>query len=250
MSCSNSSPSPQDFNAALNRLIEVARARGAAIGVASALPGDIERLARWSAALELEGRRVGPAVSSHVADGAERVSRGQAIVSNSLPYRPCVGVALANRNGEAFIGHRRRKRGGEALDARSWQMPQGEIDSGEEPMAAARRELWEETSIRSIELIAELPEWLNYDLPDEARGRWSGRYRGQSQKWFLFRFVGTEREIDVRRPAGGAHDAEFDEWRWERFERLPDLVVPFKRRVYETVAAAFAPLARPPWPSQ
>jgi putative (di)nucleoside polyphosphate hydrolase len=130
-------------------------------------------------------------------------------MSHELPYRPCVGVALINRAGDAFIGHRKRKRSAEVLDARSWQMPQGGIDAGEEPLAAARRELWE------------------------------------TQKWFLFRFVGPDKEIDVRRPADGAHEAEFDDWRWERFERLPELVVPFKRDIYETVAAAFAPLARP-----
>ncbi|HKI14676.1 MAG TPA: RNA pyrophosphohydrolase [Roseiarcus sp.] len=166
-------------------------------------------------------------------------------MSNDLPYRLCVGVALANLAGDAFIGRRKRKRSSEILDPRSWQMPQGGIDDGEEPLEAAKRELWEETNVRSIELIAELPRWLKYDLREGARGRWSGRYRGQTQKWFLFRFLGPDREIDVRRPAGGAHDAEFDDWRWERFERLPDLVVPFKREVYETVAAAFAPLARP-----
>ena len=166
-------------------------------------------------------------------------------MSHDQLYRPCVGVALANAAGEAFIGHRRRKRSGEVLDARSWQMPQGGIDAGEEPLAAAKRELWEETNVRSIELITELPRWLKYDLPEGARGRWSGRYRGQIQKWFLFRFVGPDKEIDVRRPAGGAHEAEFDDWRWERFERLPELVVPFKRKVYEIVAEAFAPLARP-----
>jgi putative (di)nucleoside polyphosphate hydrolase len=165
-------------------------------------------------------------------------------MSNGLPYRRCVGVALINRGGDAFIGLRKRKRSSEILDARSWQMPQGGIDEGEEPLDAAKRELWEETNVRSVELIAELPGWLNYDLPEGARGRWSGRYRGQTQKWFLFRFLGAEREINVRRPAGGAHDAEFDDWRWERFERLPELVVPFKREVYEAVAAAFAPLAR------
>jgi len=125
---------------------------------------------------------------------------------SDLPYRPCVGVALVNLEGDAFIGHRKRKRSSEVLDPRSWQMPQGGIDSGEQPLEAARRELWEETNVRSIELIAELPRWLKYDLPEGARGRWSGRYRGQTQKWFLFRFVGPEKEIDVRRPAGGAHD--------------------------------------------
>jgi putative (di)nucleoside polyphosphate hydrolase len=160
-------------------------------------------------------------------------------------YRPCVGVALVNRAGDAFIGHRKRKRGSEVLDPRSWQMPQGGIDAGEQPLEAAKRELWEETNVSSIELIAELPQWLKYDLPEDARGRWIGRYRGQTQKWFLFRFIGSEKEIDVHHPADGAHDAEFDDWRWERLEHLPELVVPFKREVYEAVAAAFAPLARP-----
>ena len=162
-----------------------------------------------------------------------------------LPYRPCVGVALANRDGDAFIGHRKRKRASEHLDARAWQMPQGGIDAGEKPLEAAKRELWEETNVRSIELIAELPRWLKYDLPEGARARWDGRYRGQTQKWFLFRFVGADDEIDVDRPGDGGYHAEFDGWRWERFERLPDLVVPFKREVYEEVATAFAPLAKP-----
>ena len=120
---------------------------------------------------------------------------------------------LVNQAGEVLIGHRKPKRATEALDARSWQMPQGGIDAGEQPLEAARRELWEETSVRSIELIAELPRWLNYDLPEGARRSWVRRYRGQTQKWFLFRFVGPEKEIDIRHPAGGAHDAEFDEWR-------------------------------------
>ena len=164
-------------------------------------------------------------------------------MSQGLPYRPCVGVALVNRDGDVFVGHRRRKRA-EHLNGRAWQMPQGGIDHGEYPLAAAQRELWEETNVRSVELIAELPEWQSYDLPEEARAKWSGRYRGQTQKWFLFRFLGSESEIDVLHPAGGRHTAEFDAWRWERFERLPDLVVPFKRKVYKAVAEAFAPLAK------
>ena len=164
-------------------------------------------------------------------------------MANDLPYRPCVGVALVNRDSHVFIGHRKRKRNNEILDARSWQMPQGGIDEGESPLEAARRELWEETNVRSIELMAELPGWLRYDLPESARGRWSGRYRGQAQKWFLFRFKGKESEIDVLRPAGGKHQAEFDEWRWERFERILEVVVPFKREVYVAVVKAFAPLA-------
>ena len=194
----------------------------------------------------LEGRRIGPGLRVDV--GNVKAVRSIAWVPQSVSgrlYRPCVGVALVNHAGDAFIGHRKRKRGSEVLDPRSWQMPQGGIDAGEQPLEAAKRELWEETNVSSTELIAELPEWLKYDLPEDARGRWSGRYRGQTQKWFLFRFVGSEKEIDVHHPADGAHDAEFDDWRWERLDRLPELVVPFKREVYETVAAAFAPLARP-----
>jgi putative (di)nucleoside polyphosphate hydrolase len=162
-----------------------------------------------------------------------------------LPYRPCVGVALINRDGDVFVGHRKRKRS-EHLDGKAWQMPQGGIDAGEAPVEAARRELWEETNVRSVELVAELPGWQTYDLPENARAKWGGRYRGQTQKWFLFRFLGSDAEIDVHEPAHGRHGAEFDAWRWERFERLPELVVPFKRSVYEAVAVAFAPLAARP----
>jgi putative (di)nucleoside polyphosphate hydrolase len=124
-------------------------------------------------------------------------------------------------------------------------MPQGGIDDGEAPFEAALRELFEETNVSSTSLIAEAPQWLSYDLPDNARGRWRGRYRGQTQKWFLLRFEGEDSEIDIERPGGGGHTPEFDAWRWERLEALPDLVVPFKRRVYEGVVAAFAPLAGP-----
>jgi putative (di)nucleoside polyphosphate hydrolase len=98
--------------------------------------------------------------------------------------------------------------------------------------------------VRSATRIAEGPQWLAYDLPEDARGRFGGRYRGQTQKWFLLRFEGDEAEIDIHRPAGGEHKPEFAEWRWERFEALPDLVVPFKREVYVQVAAWFAPLAK------
>jgi NUDIX domain len=114
-----------------------------------------------------------------------------------------------------FLGFRRA-----LLDRRAKRRKSTPTNSRSKP----QRELWEETNVRSIELIAELPGWLKYDLPEGARGRWSGRYRGQTQKWFLFRFVGPDKEIDVRHPAGGAHDAEFDDWRWERLERLPELV--------------------------
>jgi len=158
-------------------------------------------------------------------------------------YRPCAGVALVNKAGEVFIGRRRKERAA-PMPGHEWQMPQGGVDPGEEPLAAARRELYEETNVRSATLLAEAQEWLAYDLPEDARARFGGRYRGQTQKWFLFRFDGDESEIDIHRPANGAHKPEFSDWRWERLEALPDLVVPFKREVYVQVAEWFAPLAR------
>ena len=158
-------------------------------------------------------------------------------------YRPCAGIALVNKGGEVFIGRRSKERAA-PMPGHEWQMPQGGIDAGEEPLAAALRELYEETNVRSATLLAEAPEWLAYDLPEAARSRFGGRYRGQTQQWFLFRFDGDEAEIDIHRPANGAHKPEFADWRWERFEALPDLVVPFKREVYIQVAQWFAPLAR------
>lgn len=166
-------------------------------------------------------------------------------MNEGLPYRRSAGVVLINREGAAFIGRRKKPREGGVLVGHEWQMPQGGIDEGEQPLEAALRELYEETNVSSTSLIAEAPVWLNYDLPGEAGGRWGGRYRGQTQKWFLLHFLGEELEIDIHHPAGGAHPPEFEAWRWERLEALPDLVVPFKRKVYEDVVAAFAPLATP-----
>jgi putative (di)nucleoside polyphosphate hydrolase len=172
--------------------------------------------------------------------------RDECPVIEDLPYRRCAGVTLVNRDGAAFIGRRRKSREASLIAGHEWQMPQGGIDDGESPLEAALRELYEETNVSSAALIAEAPQWLSYDLPEDARGRWRQRYRGQTQKWFLLRFTGEESEIDIERPAGGAHAAEFDAWRWERLEALPGLVVPFKRPVYEAVVAAFAPFAASP----
>ena len=156
------------------------------------------------------------------------------------PYRPCVGVAVFNRAGKLFLG---RRKGAAAPYA--WQMPQGGIDAGESPEAAAIRELYEETSIRSVRRLDELPRWLDYDLPKSlARRVWNGRYRGQSQRWFAFRFEGEESEIDVEAPGGGRHRPEFDAWRWEAVEAVPDLVIPFKRDIYRDVLTAFADFAQ------
>jgi putative (di)nucleoside polyphosphate hydrolase len=161
-----------------------------------------------------------------------------------LPYRPCVGLAVINRAGHVFIG--RRSEGPEHIDeTHVWQMPQGGIDAGEDPWPAGLRELYEETSIRSVERLGEIADWLTYDIPREIVGQaWGGRYRGQTQKWYALRFTGDDREVDIATPGGGAHKPEFIAWRWEPMERLPDLVVPFKRPVYERVVGEFAGFAK------
>jgi putative (di)nucleoside polyphosphate hydrolase len=160
-----------------------------------------------------------------------------------LPYRPCVGVMVLNRDGMAFIG--RRIEGPEHVDAtHAWQMPQGGIDKGEQAWPAALRELREETNIRSVERLGEIADWLTYDIPREIVSQvWKGKYRGQTQKWFALRFTGKNSEIDVANPAG-SHEAEFSAWRWEPMRNVPDLVVPFKRTVYERVVREFAHLAK------
>jgi putative (di)nucleoside polyphosphate hydrolase len=159
-------------------------------------------------------------------------------------YRPCVGVALINAEGLVFVGHRIGKGAFDQVAApHLWQMPQGGIDEGETPYQAALRELHEETNVTSVEFLAEAPLWLSYDLPPDANKRWSGKYIGQTQRWFALRFLGPESEIDIHAPAGGKHKPEFDDWRWEKLANLPDLIVPFKRHVYLDVVEAFRPFA-------
>ena len=158
----------------------------------------------------------------------------------NLPYRPCVGVTVINRNGLVFIG--RRSEGPEHIDeTHVWQMPQGGIDHGEDPWPAALRELYEETSIRSVERLGEIADWLSYDIPHDIVGQaWGGKYRGQTQKWYALRFTGDDSEIDIATPGGGLHQPEFIGWRWEPIANLPSLVVPFKRATYERVVAEFS----------
>ena len=159
-------------------------------------------------------------------------------------YRPCVGIMLLNREGLVFVGRRRHKRSEHLIRGHEWQMPQGGIDDGEDPLAAARRELWEETNVTSVRLLGEAADWYSYDLPgDAARQAFRGRYKGQRQKWFALAFEGEESEIDIETPAGDGHP-EFDAWRWERMDRLPELVVPFKRLVYEQVVSVFGHLRK------
>lgn len=171
-----------------------------------------------------------------------------ASAESGLPYRPCVGIALIDRAGRVFVGRRRKEAGPEHVAGpHAWQMPQGGIDPGEDPRRAAIRELYEETNVAegSLTFLAETPGWLAYDLPTEIiKQAWKGRYRGQEQKWFAFGFLGTDDEIDVITPGNGAHKSEFEDWRWQDFDGLADLIVPFKRPVYEAVVEAFAPLAQ------
>lgn len=147
-----------------------------------------------------------------------------------LPYRPCVGVVLANPKGLIFTGERVDTPG-------AWQMPQGGIDEGEAPRAAALRELEEETGLPAdlVRVEAELPDWVLYDLPDHLIGKlWKGRFRGQTQKWFLLRYEGPDTAIDIAK-----HDHEFARWRWSTADEVLRDIVPFKRAVYDQVIEAF-----------
>lgn len=153
-----------------------------------------------------------------------------------LPYRPCVGIMLVNAEGLVFVAQRIDNR-----QSQAWQMPQGGVDPGEDLREAALRELAEETglSAEKVAIIGRMEEAVRYDLPDELLGKlWGGRYRGQEQVWFLARLTGSEADIDLE-----AHDPpEFHTWRWADPEELPDLIVPFKRRVYRAVVDAFREL--------
>jgi len=150
----------------------------------------------------------------------------------TLPYRPCAGVMLLNSDGKVFVGQR--------IDAtvEAWQMPQGGIDDGEDAETAAIRELGEEIGVTpdKVALIAAAPGEFYYDLPPELVGQvWKGKWRGQRQRWFLYRFLGEDYDIDI----ATAHP-EFSTWRWIDPADLPRLIVPFKRELYEQVLAAFA----------
>lgn len=159
----------------------------------------------------------------------------------SLPYRPCVGVMLLNRQGLAFVG-RRIDRDAANETGIAWQMPQGGVDPGEDLAAAALRELNEETGIApdAVALLAESAHWHRYDLPPYLLGvALKGKFRGQTQKWFAARFLGED--ADVRLDVHG--EPEFDAWRWAPLAELSSLIVPFKRSVYDAVVAEFAHLA-------
>ena len=149
----------------------------------------------------------------------------------SLPYRPGAGVMLVNREGKVFVAQR--------LDStlEAWQMPQGGLDEGEDPLDGALRELEEETGIprSKVEVVAAAPEPLLYDLPPDLVGKlWKGKWRGQRQFWFLCRFLGDDGDVNIE-----TEHTEFRAWKWAEPDDLPGMIVPFKRRLYEDVLAAF-----------
>ncbi len=160
----------------------------------------------------------------------------------TLPYRPCAGIVLLNSEGLIWLG---RRFGNDLVQqevVQAWQMPQGGIDKNEDPEVAARRELYEETGVRSVELLGVTRDWIYYDLPPETVGvALKGKYRGQRQKWFAMRFIGDEGEIDLS-PDG--HKPEFDAWRWATAREVLDEIVGFKRSAYEAVFSEFAHLAK------
>ena len=149
----------------------------------------------------------------------------------ALPYRPCVGVVLINADGKVFAGQRAD------MDNPAWQMPQGGVDAGEDTLAAAKRELLEETGVheKDITLLRQTADWLRYDLPlDVIPKRWGGKYRGQKQHWFLMRLDRPDSCINI-----AYHDIEFSDWRWMQASDLLDHIVEFKRPLYEAVFAEF-----------
>jgi len=166
---------------------------------------------------------------------------------NHLPdYRPCVGIMVINNKGLIWMGQR--------LDAPQdpegkgtwWQMPQGGIDRGEDPEAAAIRELHEETAISSVDILGHTSGWITYELPGVIKGRaWRGRYRGQKQIWFAVRFTGCENEINLDPPKGQAHKKEFDAWEWVSLDEIASRVVDFKRDVYSEVVNQLGSLVKP-----
>jgi len=142
---------------------------------------------------------------------------------NELPLRLGVGIIVLNKENKVFVGKRKDN------PTNKWQMPQGGVDRGENLVNAMKRELKEETSIRSIEILKELEGWIEYELPDYLLGKiWRGKYRGQKQKWFIVRFLGKDEEINLK-----TSHPEFIEWQWLDIENLPSVIVHFKKKVYE-----------------
>ena len=165
---------------------------------------------------------------------------------DSRPYRSNVGIALFRGDGRVLIARRIKDDGPEIiLPGCEWQMPQGGIDPAEDPEAAARRELWEETGATSVAVLGRLEQWLTYEFPPyEGPPHKLAAFRGQRQLWFAMRFLGDDGEIDLSRGTPD-EEPEFDAWRWERLEAVPALVVPFKQAIYQAVAERFRNFAQP-----
>ena len=149
---------------------------------------------------------------------------------NSLPYRLGVGLVIINNQSKVFTGRR--------LDnTKAWQMPQGGIDNNEIPLEAAYREMYEETGIRKskVTLLKQSKTWYRYDLPQEIQNKfWGGKFSGQSEKWYLFKFLGTEFDINIQ-----TKDQEFSDWKWAKKAEMLDSIVPFKRSLYQSVLKDF-----------
>lgn len=152
-------------------------------------------------------------------------------------YRANVGLAVFSSAGHVFVGRRINGRG-----AFQWQLPQGGVDKGEEPHEAALRELEEEIGVapKLVDILQETDDWLYYDFPLDLRKRMGGPYLGQRQKWFALRFKGSDNDVRLDK-----HTPEFDAWRWARLSEIPEMIVPFKRPVYQEVATRFAPWTEP-----
>ena len=151
------------------------------------------------------------------------------------PYRKCVGLMVINRDNQVFVGQRVDQ------TAEAWQMPQGGIDEGEDPQTAALRELEEEIGTANVEIIAESNDWIPYDLPEDIADKvWKGRFRGQTQKWFVLRFLGPDSEINI-----DTDHPEFDQWKWCDYDDLEAYIVPFKREIYRKVMAEFQTIVSP-----
>ncbi|EFL89594.1 RNA pyrophosphohydrolase [Ahrensia sp. R2A130] len=167
------------------------------------------------------------------------------ITAPDLPYRPCVGVVVFNNVGKVWAGRRSPTNNTEYSGSpKLWQFPQGGIDDGEDPRAAGLRELYEETGMETVTLLEELPDWLHYDLPADLIGiGLKGKFRGQKQRWFAYRFEGDDEEIQIAPPPDG-HAQEFDEWAWRDLAEMPDLIVEFKREIYLELAKRLSSYAK------
>jgi putative (di)nucleoside polyphosphate hydrolase len=151
------------------------------------------------------------------------------MTENNRPFRPCVGILLLNAQGKVFVGARND------ISGDHWQMPQGGIDEGEEPREAAFREMEEEIGTKNAEVVAEHPDWVYYRLPPElAQTAWKGQYQGQMQRWFAFRFLGSDDEINI-----ATEHPEFRDWKWVDLENIPAQTVEFKRSAYEEIRDGF-----------